>query len=83
MLYNSNMWVESLGQSHAGSLVGSSTSVIPYGLRIVDSVGVSCGVLDSSVYWLQQSFPTLDNRIAKLNVMFDSGSLHLSASVTE
>ena len=38
-LYNYNIYVEGLGQSHAGSLVGGSVSMSHYGLRLVDSVG--------------------------------------------
>ena len=38
-LYNCDICVQGLGQSHAGSLVGGgSVSVSPYGPKLVDSV---------------------------------------------
>ena len=43
---------EGLGPSHARSLVGSSVSVVPYGTRLVDSLGflvVSMTLLSPSV----------------------------------
>ena len=37
-LYNCNIYAESLGQSHAGSMAVSSLSVIPFGTRFVHFV---------------------------------------------
>ena len=57
------MYAEILCQSHAGSLVGGSVSVSPYGPRLVDSVGflvVSLTPLAPTILpaWLLQDSPS-------------------------